>query len=63
MRRWSAGLPAGGRRRTMGYEAFLAAISDPKHDEHEHWTEWIGGRFDADEFDLAAVNDALKDFA
>jgi len=46
-----------------GYEAFLAAMSDPKHDEHEHWTEWIGGRFDADEFDLAAVNDALKDFA
>jgi hypothetical protein len=26
-------------------------------------SEWIGGRFDADEFDLAAVNDALKDFA
>ena len=47
----------------MGYEAFLAAMTDPKHDEHEHWAEWVGGRFDADEFDLAAVNDALEDFA
>ena len=41
----------------------LAAVRDPNHDEHAHWTEWIGGRFDPDEFDQAAVNDELKDFA
>ena len=45
-----------------GYEAFLTAVGDPDHEEHAHWTEWIGGRFDPDELDLAAVNEALKDY-
>lgn len=44
-----------------GYEVFLAGVRDPNHDEQAHWTEWIGGRFEPDEFDLAAVNDALKE--
>jgi hypothetical protein len=38
-------------------------VSDPNHDEHTHWTEWIGGSFDPNELDLAAVNEGLKDYA
>jgi hypothetical protein len=43
-----------------GYEGFLEAIGDPDHPEHEDYLEWIGGEFDAEEFDLDAVNSALR---
>jgi hypothetical protein len=43
-----------------GYEMFLEAIGDPGHPEHERFLEWIGGEFDAEEFDLDAVNAALR---
>jgi hypothetical protein len=43
-----------------GYEEFLEAIKDPKHDEHEMYTEWIGDDFDPEAFDLDAVNLRLK---
>jgi hypothetical protein len=43
-----------------GYEGFLEAINDPGHPEHENYLEWIGGPFNPDAFDLAAVNDRLK---
>lgn len=36
---------------TWGYEHFLAAISDPRHPEHDEMLDWIGGRFDPAEFD------------
>jgi hypothetical protein len=42
------------------YEGFLEAIGDPDHPEHEDYMEWIGGEFDAEEFDLDAVNSALR---
>ncbi len=42
-----------------GYQDFLAAVSDPGHDEHEQWVEWVGGGFDPDAFDVAAVDKAL----
>ena len=34
-----------------GYEQFLAAISDPDHPEHDEMLEWVGGKFDPEEFD------------
>lgn len=34
-----------------GYRDFLEAIRNPKHEEHENMLEWIGGRFDAEDFD------------
>jgi hypothetical protein len=34
-------------------------VSDPNHDEHTYRTEWIGGSFDPNELDLAAVNEEL----
>lgn len=39
-----------------GYEEFLAAIQDPKHEEHENMLEWVGGNFDPDEFDTQKVH-------
>ncbi len=46
-----------------GYEDFLAALDDPAHPEHQQWTEWIGAGFDANQFDLAEVNEALGQLA
>jgi len=45
-----------------GYDDFLEAIKDPKHPEHEDMLEWIGDEFDPEEFDLAALNEALSGF-
>ncbi len=43
-----------------GYEEFLRAISDPSHEEHERFLEWVGGHFDPEEFEAAAVDQALR---
>lgn len=42
-----------------GYYQFLEAISDPKNYEHDAMLEWVGGSYDPEAFDLAAVNKAL----
>jgi hypothetical protein len=42
-----------------GYTEFLRAIRDPRHAEHEAMLERVGGAFDAEAFDIAAVNRAL----
>lgn len=42
-----------------GYDEFLVAIRDPKHEEHQHLLEWVGGRFDPEELDLNEVNRQL----
>lgn len=44
---------------TRGYVEFLAAIADPRHEEHQNYLTWVGGRFDPTRFDRAAVNRAL----
>jgi hypothetical protein len=43
-----------------GYADFLAAIADPRHEEHENFLAWRGGGFDAARFDRKAVNQALR---
>lgn len=43
-----------------GYEVLLEAIRDPAHPEHEDMLRWAGRRFDAEAFDLAAVNRKLR---
>jgi hypothetical protein len=43
-----------------GYARFLKAIRDPRHPEHEGVLDWVGGRFDPEAFDLAAVNRGLR---
>jgi hypothetical protein len=42
-----------------GYAEFLRAIRDPRHPEHEAMLEWVGGDFDPEALDVAAVNRAL----
>lgn len=42
-----------------GYESFLAAIADPRHDDHAGMMDWSGGAFDPEAFDLIAANDAI----
>ena len=42
-----------------GYAEFLEAITSSEHEEHETMLEWIGGRFDAEEFDVDEVNSSL----
>lgn len=42
-----------------GYEDLLAALRDPKHEQHDEMVEWVGGDFDPEAFDLAAANKAL----
>lgn len=43
-----------------GYEEFLEAIKDPKHERHEELLNWIGGVFDPEAFDLNTVNKGLR---
>ena len=44
----------------MGYYDLLVALSDPEHEDHESLMEWVGGKFDPNAFDPAAVDRALK---
>ena len=43
-----------------GYEGFLEAIRDPTHEEHQAMLAWVGGKFDAEAFDLGKVNRRLR---
>jgi len=43
-----------------GYEDFLRAIADPRHDQHDDMLDWCGGGFDVERFDLRSVNRKLK---
>ncbi len=43
-----------------GYGDFLQAIRNPKHEEHESMLEWIGGRFDPEEFDPKKATKEMK---
>ena len=44
----------------MGYDEFLSAIKNPKHEEHDSMLVWIGGVFDPEGFDLNAINRTLR---
>jgi hypothetical protein len=41
------------------YPKHPTAIADPRHEEHQNYLTWVGGRFDPTRFDRAAVNRAL----
>ena len=49
---------------TPGYEEFLEALADPKHERHAELSEWVSeiveGPFDPERLDVAAVNRDLK---
>jgi hypothetical protein len=42
------------------YPNFLEALNDSTHPDHEMLTDWIGGSFDAEAFDLEAINKRLR---
>ncbi len=46
-----------------GYKAFLTAISDPSHPDHDDMIDWCGGGFDPEFFDIEAVNRNLRRYA
>lgn len=43
-----------------GYADLLEVLADPSHEEHEHMRSWVGGPFDAAEFDVAFANARLQ---
>ena len=43
-----------------GYYDLLAALADPKHEQHEEMKEWVGGAWDATRFSLKDANAGLK---
>ena len=42
-----------------GYGDFVDALQDPHHGRHDEIMEWFGASFDAEAFDLAAINKRL----
>ena len=42
------------------YPEFLRAIADPSHEDHEHFSEWVGDDFDPEAFDAVSVNEGLE---
>jgi Plasmid pRiA4b ORF-3-like protein len=45
---------------TSGYADLLEALTNPAHQEHEHYRQWAGEDFNPVAFDLAATNAALQ---
>jgi hypothetical protein len=45
-----------------GYEIFLKIIADPSHPEYEDMLEWVDEDFNPEYFDLAEVNDLLREY-
>jgi len=45
-----------------GYENLLQVLKDKKHPEHEGMLEWVGGEFDPEAFDIASINEQLKQY-
>jgi len=46
-----------------GYAEFLAAITDPTHEEHEHMLTWCGGAFDPQTPDVDRIAGELDRLA
>jgi hypothetical protein len=43
-----------------GYADFVAAISDPDHDQHDELLEWVGGAFDPDKFHAGLASSRMR---
>lgn len=46
--------------RVGGYSELLEVLADPSHEDHDHFTQWVGGSFDPTLFDLVSTNAALQ---
>jgi hypothetical protein len=45
---------------TGGFEEFVEAVTDPTHEEHVDYVQWVGHPFDPEAFSVAATNAALQ---
>jgi hypothetical protein len=45
---------------TSGFGDFKAVMADPRHEEHESMTEWFGGPFDPERFNLGQANATIQ---
>lgn len=43
------------------YPDLLATLADPRDPEHDSMLDWVGGRFDPEEFSIEATNETLAD--
>ena len=43
-----------------GYETFLEALRDARHEKHQAMLTWVGGSFDPEAFDPKKVNKRLR---
>jgi hypothetical protein len=43
-----------------GYEEFLEALADPKHEQHDDFVRWSGGHFDSEKFDPKEATKHMK---
>lgn len=48
---------------TSGYERMLDVIRDPSDSEYKSMLEWLGGRYDPEEFAITAINNKLKKYS
>ena len=39
-----------------GYSEFCRAVKDPAHEDHEELLEWVGGKYDGEDFDRTGIN-------
>lgn len=46
-----------------GFYAFLEAIADPQHPDHDDCLDWYGGPFDPTDMDVAQINQELARIA
>ncbi len=45
---------------TGGFAEFVKAVTDPTHEEHVDYVQWLGRLFDPEAFSVAATNAALQ---
>ena len=43
-----------------GYYELLAALAEPKHEQHQQMKQWVGGQWDATRFSPEDANAGLK---
>jgi hypothetical protein len=43
-----------------GYPDFVEAVQNPDHEHHEELLEWVGARFDPEEFDPSKATKAMR---
>ena len=58
---WKANEPAHRKMSAVphGYQEYLEALADPKHEEHASWMEWRGP-FDPEKFDAQAATKRMR---